>query len=326
MGNNNEPKNTVGSPQSPRFLQFQHRNRGFPWFRMLVAVAVIIGASSLALRAVADEEYIARLTEALRKEPNRVDLRKLRAILLRQEARPAEALSDLNRALQVDPSDREARLQRGLTLSELRRDAEAESELDTFLKQETGFGRVFALAERGRIRARTGRPALAVADLTAAINLRPVAELYLVRGQVLEATGQLGAAATGYQNGISRLGRGDSLTTALFRVQLAQGQFQSALALVDQEIARLPVKTLWLLRRGELHAAMGEEAQTKLDLDEALIEANKVLEKKITPIHLLSRARVLIAMARFKEARLDLEDCVGLAPRFPGCRQLLATL
>jgi tetratricopeptide (TPR) repeat protein len=217
-------------------------------------------------------------------------------------------------------------LQRGLTLSELRRDAEAESDLDAVLKLETGLKRVSALAERGRIRARTGRPALGVADLTAAIDLHPVAELYLARGQVLESTGQLGAAATGYQNGISRLGRANSLTTALFRVQVAQGQFQSALALVDQEIARLPVKTLWLLRRAEVRAAMGQEAQTKVDLDEALIEANKVLEKKITPIHLLSRAKVLIAMARFREARLDLEDCVGLVPRFAECRQLLGTL
>ena len=305
----------------------KRRSRRHRWSLLLVSlIALSLQGLALVPRGIADEEYITRLTEVLKREPNRIDVRKRRSLLLRQEGRPAEALIDLDRARQLDPNDREVRLQRGLTLSALRRDREAESELDGFLKLETGWQRVFGLAERGRIRARTGRPALGVDDLTAAINLRPVAELYLARGAVLESTGQLSAAAAGYENGISRLGRANSLTTALFRVQLAQGQFQSALTLVDQEIARLPVTTPWLLRRAEVRAAMGQQAQANIDLAAALTEANKVLEKKVTPIHLLSRAKVLIAMARFKEARLDLEDCVGLVPRFAECRQLLASL
>jgi tetratricopeptide (TPR) repeat protein len=276
--------------------------------------------------AVAFDEEIERLTKLLEQEPNRVDLLKRRALIFRLEARLGEALSDLDRARSLDPNDREVRLQRGLTLSGLRRDQEAETELNVFLERETGRPQVFALAERGRIRARTGRPALAIVDFTAAIAIRPVLELYLARGQVQESMSQLAAAAAGYQIAISRLGRTISLTTALIRVQLAQRQFQSALALVDQEIARAPVKTLWLLRRAEVLAAMGQTAQAQSELQAALAEANSVLERKITAIHLLSRAKVLIAMARLEEARADLDDCVGLTPGFVDCRTLLNRL
>jgi len=304
--------------------------RGSPkhrWSFLFVSlIALTLHGFTFAPRAVADEEYIARLTELLKKEPNRIDLLKLRALLLRQEGRPAEALNDLDRARQLDPNDREVRLQRGLTLSTLRRDQEAETELNVFLELEKGRQQVFGLAERGRIRARTGRPDLGIVDLTAAIAIQPVLELYLARGQVQESMGQLREAAAGYQNGISRLGRATSLTTALIRVQLAQRQFQSALTLIDQEVTRASAKTLWLLRRAEVRAAMGQLAQAKLDQEAALTEANRVLEKKVTPIHLLSRAKVLIAMARLEEAKSDLEDCVGLVPRFAECRQLLENL
>jgi tetratricopeptide (TPR) repeat protein len=329
MEPNNELKNKTGDNNNRQLgtmdLKRERWSRGW-LFLFASLVALTLCGLAFVPRAVADEEYIARLTELLRKEPNRTDLRKLRGFLLREEGRPAEALSDLDRALQLDPNDPEVRLQRGLTLSVLRRDQEAESELNVFLKLQTGREQVFGLAERGRIRARTGRPALAIADLTAAIAIQPALELYLSRGQVQESTGQLGAAAAGYQDGISRLGRGNSLTTALFRVQLAQQQFQSALALVNQEVARAPVKTLWLLRRAEVRTEMGQLKEAQDDQEAALAEANRVLGRKITPIHLLSRAKVLIAMARFNEARSDLEECVGLVPRFAECRQLLASL
>jgi hypothetical protein len=50
------------------------------------------------------------------------------------------------------------------------------------------------------------------------------------------------------------------------------------------------------------------------------------LEKKVTGIHLLSRAKVLIALGRFQDARNDLEDCVALAAGFFECRVLLRKL
>ena len=78
------------------------------------------------------------------------------------------------------------------------------------------------------------------------------------------------------------------------------------------------MKTLALVRRAEVRAAMGQSAQARADLETALAEANRVLDRKVTAIHLLSRAKVLIALGRVEEARSDLEGCVASGSCF--CR------
>jgi tetratricopeptide (TPR) repeat protein len=253
-----------------------------------------------------------------------VDLLKKRAYLLRLEARRlSEALSDLDRAAQLDPNDLEIVLQRGLTLSALGRDGEAEAELDDFIGRKADPARVFALLERGRIRARTGRPNPAIADYTAAIAIQPVLELYLARGQLQESLGQLAAAAAGYRDGISRLGRALSLITALVRVETARGRFQAALKQIDDELAQASVKTLWFLRRAYVLDAMGQSAQSQAELERALTEANRVLTRKATAIHLFSRAKVFVALGRPDDAKRDLEMSVRLAPGFAEARNML---
>jgi tetratricopeptide (TPR) repeat protein len=291
---------------------------------IFVLTLAIHGLSFQPFARAADEA--AELTALLAKEPNRVDLLKQRGALYRLEGMLDNSLADLNRARQLDPNDREVRLQRGLTLSALRRDSESEAELTAFLKLESGVAQSRALAERARIRARTGRTDLAIADLTAAIAIRPSVDLYLYRGKIQEETGQNSAAAAGYQEAIARLGRVPGLTEALLRVQIAQGQFQSALSALDQEVARAPVKTTLLLRRAEILAASGEPAQAQTELAKALDEANRALHKRITGLNLLARAKVLMAMGRLEEAKSDLENCHNLVPTFAQCVELLKQL
>ncbi len=291
---------------------------------LLVVVTICGGAFVPA--AFAEKDEVAGLTELLNQDPNNVELLKQRAALLRLEQRHSESLGDLDRARLLAPNDRQIGLLRAQTLSALRRDQDAEVELEIFLKLETGPRQLPALAERGHVRARTGRPALAIADFTAAIAILPVLDLYLARGKLQESAGQTGAAVAGYQNAISRLGRVPSLTNALIRLQIAQGQFRSALNVIEGELARTPIKTLWLVRRAEVLAAMGEPGGAKTDLAQALAEANRVLGNKVTGLHLLSRAKVLIAMGLTQEAREDLEGCLAVAPGFVDCRLLLRQL
>ncbi len=292
---------------------------------LLFSIVVSLSSVFVQLQVLAADEA-AELTALLAKEPNRVDLLKQRGVLYRLEGILDESLADLNRAGQLNPSDREVRLQRGLTLSALRRDAEAEAELDAFLNAESGVGRAHGYAERGHIRARTGRTDLAVADLTAAIAVLPALDLYLARGKIQESAGQSAAAAAGYQEALTRLGHVPALTEALLRVQIAQGQFQSALSVIDQELAWAPVKTAWWLRRAEVLAASGQQAQAQTELEKGLAEANRVLNKRVTGLNLLARAKVLMAMGRFDEARSDLENCLSLVPTFAQCSELLNEL
>ena len=292
---------------------------------LLIAVTIAICGLDFVPAAFAEDE-VAGLTELLNQDPNNVDLLKQRAALLRLEQRHSESLGDLDRARLLRPDDPQIGLLRAQTLSALRRDQDAEVELEIFLRSESGRARVFALAERAHIGARAGRSGPAIADFNAAIAIEPALDLYLARGQLQESTGQTGAAVAGYQNAISRLGRVPSLTNALIRLQIAQGELQSALDVIDAQLARAPIKTLWLVRRAEVLAAMGEPAQAKNDLGQALAEANRVLENKVTGLHLLSRAKVLIAMGLTQEAREDLEGCVAVAPGFVDCRLLLRQL
>lgn len=305
------------------------RRQSPPPGRCAVGVCLIVLAIyglAFAPMAAGDAAGIERLTERLEQEPSRVDLRKQRADLLRMERRYDEALDDLDRARLLNPNDREIYLKRGLTLSGLRRDREAETELDAFLQQEGGSRQVIALAERGRIRARTGRPELAIADFTDAIAIKPALDLYLARGKLQESTGQLSAAAAGYQNGISRVGPATTLITALIKIQVQQGHFQLALAMINAEVVRAPIRTLWLLSRAEVLRAMGQTTEAQAELKTALGEANRALQKRPTSLHLLARAKVLRAMGRFDEAREDLQVCLKITPRFPECRELLSTL
>ena len=292
---------------------------------LLIAVTIAICGLDFVPAAFAEDE-VAGLTELLNQDPNNVDLLKQRAALLRLEQRHSESLGDLDRARLLRPDDPQIGLLRAQTLSALRRDQDAEVELEIFLRSESGRARVFALAERAHIGARAGRSGPAIADFNAAIAIEPALDLYLARGQLQESTGQTGAAVAGYQNAISRLGRVPSLTNALIRLQIAQGELQSALDVIDAQLARAPIKTLWLVRRAEVLAAMGEPAQAKTDLGQALAEANRVLENKVTGLHLLSRAKVLIAMGLTQEAREDLEGCIAVAPGFVDCRLLLRQL
>ncbi len=295
-------------------------------FLLTLVLAITTCETAFMPTAFAEEDEVAGLTELLNQDPNNVELLKQRAALLRLEQRHSESLGDLDRARLLAPNDRQIGLLRAQTLSALRRDQDAEVELEIFLRSETGRRRVFALAERGHIGARAGRIGAAIADYNAAIAIEPALDLYLARGKLQESAGQTGAAIAGYQNGISRLGRVPSLTNALIRLQIAQGQFRSALNVIEGELARTPIKTLWLVRRAEVLAVMGEPGGAKTDLAQALVEANRVLESKVTGLHLLSRAKVLVAMGLTQEAREDLEGCLAVAPGFVDCRLLLRQL
>jgi tetratricopeptide (TPR) repeat protein len=308
-----------------RYFQARVRRR-LTAIRLILLLVVTTSGTAFVPPAFSEEDEVAGLTELLNQDPNNVDLLKQRAALLRLEQRHSESLGDLDRARLLEPNDRQIGLLRAQTLSALRRDQDAEVELEIFLRSETGRARVFALAERAEIGARAGRTGPAIADYNAAIAIEPALDLYLARGKLQEFSGQTGAAVAGYQNAISRLGPVPSLTNALIRLQIAQGQFQSALDVIEGELARTPNKTLWLVRRAEVLAAMGQPAQAKTDLGQALVEANRVLESKVTGLHLFSRAKVLIEMGLTQEAREDLEGCLALAPGFVDCRLLLRQL
>lgn len=267
---------------------------------------------------------IERTTRALEQNPENADLYARRAHYYRLGEHYEESLADLMRARELEPENMAVALGLGLTLSALERDHEAEAELNRFIS--TGGRSVRAFSERAAVRARGGRFQEAIADYTQAIEIQRDIELYLRRGELQEALGDLQAAAVGYFDGFEHLGGAVTLRLALIRVETQRGEYDSALAYIDQELQRTAVKTNWYLRKAEVLQAAGRTEEATLALDMALVEANEVIEKRATGIHLYSRAKVYVALGRIDEAKEDLENVLYKSPRFTEARDLMDRL
>jgi tetratricopeptide (TPR) repeat protein len=206
------------------------------------------------------------------------------------------------------------------------RNKDAEDALDYFLQEEVGQKRAFALAERAAIRARTGRPQLAIEDYTAVLAIQQTGELYLLRGKLQESLGRLEEAAIGYQEGIAELGDSVLLKKALIEIRIAQGKFDQALVLIDEQVTRAQVKIPWLLQRAAVLNQMGQDDAARKTYEQALSEANRIMGKRPTALNLLARANVLNAMGQRDEAVRDLQDALQKSPRFAAAKNLLQQL
>jgi tetratricopeptide (TPR) repeat protein len=267
---------------------------------------------------------IERATAAIAQNPDNADLYARRAHYYRLGGHFDESLADLMHARELKPDNMAVALGLGLTLSALGRDEEAEVELNRVIA--TGSSSWRAYAERAEIRARGGRFQEAIDDYSAAIEIQRDIELYLRRGALQEAQGDLDAAVRGYFEGFEQLGGAVTLRLALIRCETQRGKYDSALAYIEQEMQRVSVKTNWYLREAEVLRAAGRIEEATLALDLALAEANQVMEKRATGIHLFSRAKVYAAMGRTEEAKKDLEDVLFKSPRFSEAQQLLDQL
>ncbi len=291
--------------------------------------ALVIGGTPFVENAASHTEpdhEIADQTQALEEEPDRPDLWIKRSQLYRSNGNFLEALNDLDRAGELDPDNTHILLERGLTLSALGRDVEAEVELDQFLDRELNSSMVVAFAERGHIRARTGREGLAISDFTTAIHIQPMVGLYLARGQAQETLGNLEASGLGYREGLSRLGNNVLLKKALIRVETAQHRYDEALRLIDEELARVIVKSPWYLEQAELLVLKGRVQAAQRAREKALVETNRALGKRTTALHRVYRAKVYISMGRLDEAKRDLQLAVQMAPYFVEAGDLLTSL
>jgi tetratricopeptide (TPR) repeat protein len=267
---------------------------------------------------------IQRATEAIQQYPDNVELYARRAHYYRLAGQLEDSLNDLLVGRDLAPDNLSVSLGLGMTYSAMGRDIEAKAELDRFIR--TGGGMVRAFAERAAIHARNDRIQEAIEDYTRAIELRRDVEFYLNRGALQERHGDLDAAARGYLDGFQNLGGAVLLRLALIRVETARGNYDSALALIEPELNRVRVKTNWYLRKAEVLEAAGRTAEANLTLGQALAEANQVMEKRATGIHLFSRAQLYAAMGRTAEAKQDLEQVLLKSPRFAEARQLMEQL
>jgi tetratricopeptide (TPR) repeat protein len=316
-----EALTTVLEKVEPPFMTRQHS-----WIFGIACLVMSLGCWGFIPQATAQsgpDPEVKEITENLAKDPDNVDLLIQRGQVYRSNGKFIESLQDLEQAWLRNRENRTVILQRALTLSALGRDQEAEAALNSFLQDQADPKRVFALAERAGIRARTGRVEPAIEDYTSILRLQPSDKLYLNRGKLQESLGRLEEAASGYEEGLTQLGNSILLKKGLIEVKIAQGKFDEALALIDEQLNRSPLSTQWFLQRAEVLDRMGKSDDARKTYEKALSEANRMLGKRPTAMHLLTRAKILNAIGKRGDAVRDLQDALQKSPQFVEAKKLL---
>lgn len=312
-------------------------------FRRLATGALLLAIPLPAALADGNHLDIDRLTAAIEaSEAPAPELLLLRARLLRAHGKPLEALADCDRirALAAPPAAAgsgssapspalapwEEPLERALSLVDLSRDEEASPLLRAAIAGAPASAAASALDARCRVLVRAGDREGALADATAAFAREPSIDRALRRGELLVARGALDEAARCYRETIASLGDSLLLKDAWIGVEIARGEFESALALIDGELERAAVRTSWLIRRAEVYGAAGNDARRLEALREALLEADRCVERRRLPIHLVTRGRIRLALGDPAAARSDAAEARRLAPEFPAAAELLEAI
>ncbi|MCC6750869.1 MAG: tetratricopeptide repeat protein [Deltaproteobacteria bacterium] len=286
------------------------------------ALALVIALSPLeAFAHRALPAQLRALNQAILRRPRDVRLRLDRAFLYGRMGEHAHALEDLARARRLAPKDREVDLATAECYAGMGRTREAEQALARFFQRGLGTGRAFAL--RARLHATAGRRKEAVADYDRAIPLAPQPELYVERGRLQEAQGELAAAAAGYAEGLRRLGGAVVLRLALVRVEVARGGFGRARALVEEVLKSVPVRADWLLRRAAIAEAEGQRGAVLADVKTAVVELDALLATRATAFGFYRRARAKLALGDRSGAVADLRAALGLVPDHAASRKAL---
>lgn len=267
---------------------------------------------------------IERVSAAIEGAPKDVRLLVERGYYLRLDGKLEASLEDLNRAVRLDPSFRDAYAHRGMTYSAMGRSQEAEQDLSRFLSDGGRTAAVFA--ERAHIRARDGRIQDAIRDFDSALRLDVDVDLVMERGRLLESIDRTDEAAEGYRTALSQLGGAVVLRDALVELEIRRGRYDAAVDQINEQMKVTPVKTELLLRRAEILELAGRKAEAHRDRERALHEADRVLNRRASGLHLISRAKALAALGRIDEACTELRLAVAKAPRFKEGLELLTKL
>jgi tetratricopeptide (TPR) repeat protein len=290
---------------------------------LAVSCACISGSVTSSAHEGLDHD-IERETQSLAEDPSDVEARLRRARYYRIDEQPEKALADLQHAARLAPDDARVHFEKGFALAALGRNGDAEAELSLFISQ-TG-GTAITHAERARIRALTDRPELAIADLEAAIALRPSLDLYLERGRLLEGRARYAEAADGYREGLTRVGDTPLLRRALVAALIALGRYDEALTEIDAALARGQLQTQWLLERAKVLERLERTEEAREARLRALARANASLSRRPTSGNLVTRAEVHLALGDAPAARRDLEQALRNSPQMESAKAMLAAI
>ena len=245
---------------------------------ILLAIALCSGPPLPSYAHGSFHERIARANRAVEAEPDAPGPYLRRAEIRRHHGDLVEAMADLERAAAMDPGGREVDYLRGHVYLDSGRHEDAEAAFGRFLAHEPR--NPAALEGRARALAALGRHLEAADAYSHAIESRPVAvpATYLARADALARAGDeyLPEALRGLDAGLAALGPVMTLQRAAIDLEIRRGNFDAALARLEQASAAAPRQETWLARRGAILESAGRLDEARDSFERARREMDRL--------------------------------------------------
>lgn len=231
--------------------------------RLIACLLLVVFSFVPSLRAHGDlHELIENVTAEIAKNPKDAKLYVSRAELYRLHEQFDEALSDLLTAELLDPTLARVEFTRARVYVDLKMPKTARATLDRFLTREPGS--VEGLIARAKVLTDLKETALAIADYSAAIAAarQPLPEYYIERARLdqLDGGGGRAAALKGLDAGIAKFGPLVTLQLPAIDLELADKNYDGAIARLDTLMAQSQRKETWLERKGQILERAGRAA------------------------------------------------------------------
>ncbi len=295
---------------------------------LVFSLAVALGVSSAEV-AWADpgvEREITNLTRRLEVAPGDAALLVRRADLRRRVERYDEALADLALAEATADDTSRVYLVRARVHVDRGEERQALSLLEAALTTMSTGAQAEAHALIASIHEEAGRLAEAVDAYDASLALRDDVALYLARGRVLVYAGRFEDAVLGYEAGVHALAGPAILRAELVELHLALGDPARALVHADALVSAARATARFRVMRARVYEAQGRTALARAEREAALLDAERVLERRGSALARLERARALHSLGRDDEAVADLRRVIRRAPALTEAHALLHRL
>ncbi len=218
---------------------------------------------------------------------------------------------DLLAALKLDEAYVPAQLELARVLARRGDSTRAFALVEELLQNDEEHLRATVLALRGELHAADGNTTQAIADLTAALAVRPEVEWYLQRADVQQVAGDQQNKLTGLRDGWQRTA--SPVLQQAYCDALIAGTPQhraEAAAMIENELRSGRYHSAWLLRRARIHLAEQDRRAADVDLQTALNEVQSRLNPaRPDPTLLAERNTICSLLGTAPPAtKVDLED------------------
>lgn len=280
--------------------------------RRVVLALVLVSCTTAIVRAHDGPEHVIEAIDAeIARAGATAELLYRRACERRALRDYSAAEVDLLASLKLDDAFSPAQLELARVLARRGDSPRALALVEELLQTDEKQLRATVLALRGELHAVAGNTTPAIADLTAALAVRPEVEWYLLRAEVQQSAGDQQSQLTGLRDGWQRTA--SPVLQQEYCDALIAGtpqQRTEAAAMIEAELRSGRYHSAWLLRRAQVHLAEHDRRAADVDLQIALSEVQSRLNPaRPDPTLLAERNAICRLLGTAPPAtKVDLDD------------------